>query len=85
MCKPEREESETITLTLDRQRTDPKDPNYEDGLIPFPKDFRMVAGNPVSYRLLFLIHTSCPSRSQGYHSMTNFLLISLVQPQLQRH
>ncbi|KAI0390448.1 WSC domain-containing protein [Xylariaceae sp. FL0594] len=30
------------------QRSDSKDPNYKEGLIPFPKDFRMVAGNPYS-------------------------------------
>ncbi|KAI0427654.1 WSC domain-containing protein [Xylaria sp. FL1042] len=28
------------------QRSDPNDPNAAEGLIPFPKDFRMVAGNP---------------------------------------
>ncbi|KAI0973903.1 WSC domain-containing protein [Xylaria arbuscula] len=27
------------------QRSDPNDPNAAEGLIPFPKDFRMVAGN----------------------------------------
>ncbi|GAW13066.1 hypothetical protein ANO14919_024440 [Xylariales sp. No.14919] len=28
------------------QRTDPNDPNAAEGLIPFPKDFRMLAGDP---------------------------------------
>ncbi|KAI1079785.1 hypothetical protein F5B20DRAFT_590325 [Whalleya microplaca] len=30
------------------QRTDEKDPNPSEGLIAFPKDFRMVAGNPTN-------------------------------------
>ncbi|TRX97068.1 hypothetical protein FHL15_001862 [Xylaria flabelliformis] len=30
------------------QRTDPKDPNAAEGLIAFPKDFRMVAGTPTN-------------------------------------
>lgn len=28
------------------QRQDEKDPEYEKGLLAFPKDFRMIAGNP---------------------------------------
>ncbi|GAP83249.2 putative WSC domain-containing protein [Rosellinia necatrix] len=30
------------------QRFDPKDPNAAEGLIAFPKDFRMLAGNPTN-------------------------------------
>lgn len=36
----------TERLTFDRQRSDPNDPNPAEGLIAFPKDFRMVAGIP---------------------------------------
>ena len=31
-------------LTCSRQRSDPNDPNAAEGLIPFPEDFRMLAG-----------------------------------------
>ncbi|KAI1336495.1 hypothetical protein F5Y15DRAFT_418803 [Xylariaceae sp. FL0016] len=39
--------SRKLTHSYTSQRTDPKDPNPEEGLIAFPKGFRMLAGDPM--------------------------------------
>ncbi|KAH8203824.1 hypothetical protein TruAng_002001 [Truncatella angustata] len=71
-------ESACVLTLIVRQRQDEKDPEFNQGLIPFPKDFRMIAGNPMNRNLSNSIEQSAVS----------FVCLGITEPatpELPRH